>query len=434
MATLDQWLNFLDPPTTLRFKALRLIGHDFAPPFIKGVGEVRSVDLFTFDFAFSDVFAKPDELIRQIQYHRDNPYDTLGAFRLHGTDVDGLEWALGWADPSVTRGSDGWRVSGALVSGITTCVKGKAYGVSSDRSTEVIFSVPSEHPIAAIFPPAGSLMSGSGVYKKSLKVLDTELNFEYDGTIQALKATIAHTKCFPPPYTENWLGEPFRILFGVLLYPRLVARNLGDENTHVFVRPVHRLRRGNTWGALLDDYMPFCEPDQVWEWYAKLLSLIASAADEKGRPNFEANTITSLYMEIIQSASGTRWVWALTLSSCIECLAKMLKPIGEPDTSLDAAERAAFIKDIEGLNASERLKGLARKALQKPPKTTIGSALRELVKEGVLSETQRASWEAIRHSVMHGNLLPQYSVEAEDQKIAALLEAMRGLTIAVLQK
>jgi hypothetical protein len=142
-----------------------------------------------------------------------------------------------------------------------------------------------------------------------------------------------HSAELPPTYTENWLGEPLRILFGQLIFPRVVARNLGNGTTHVDVRPCRGPIGGATRYAALWSGNEFPRgKEDFWRRYSAILTMIARAK------NFEAHEITRLYEQVIQSARGTRWIWAMTFASCIERLANMLEPPGRDrsDTNADA--------------------------------------------------------------------------------------------------
>lgn len=48
--------------------------------------------------------------------------------------------------------------------------------------------------------------------------------------------------------------------------------------------------------------------DGFWETFRRLLAYVAGARNERGDPNFEANKLTDLYVEVIQAACGSRWV------------------------------------------------------------------------------------------------------------------------------
>lgn len=60
-----------------------------------------------------------------------------------------------------------------------------------------------------------------------LNILDTEIKFFYKPSAKSLWVTANTSKNLPHPHLENWIGEVFTILFGQIIYPRFVARNLG---------------------------------------------------------------------------------------------------------------------------------------------------------------------------------------------------------------
>lgn len=58
--------------------------------------------------------------------------------------------------------------------------------------------------------------------------LGSDIAFHYDSASGLLSVNVPASPQLPLTYTENWIGEPLRIMFGQLIYPRLVARNLPD--------------------------------------------------------------------------------------------------------------------------------------------------------------------------------------------------------------
>jgi hypothetical protein len=123
-----------------------------------------------------------------------------------------------------------------------------------------------------------------------LEILGSTIRFQYEPSSGALSVTATHSARLPPTYTENWLGEPLRILLGQLIFPRLVALNLENGTTHVDVRPC----RGPIGGAVRyaalwpgEDF-PRGKED-FWRRYSAILTMIARAK------NYEAHEITQLY-------------------------------------------------------------------------------------------------------------------------------------------
>ena len=204
----------------------------------------------------------------------------------------------------------------------------------------------------------------------------------------------------PPTYTENWLGEPLRILFGQLIFPRLVARNLGNGTTQIHVRPCRGLIGGAARYAALWQAGEFPKSkEDFWQLYSEMLTMIARAG------GFEAHEITQLYEQIIQCARGTRWIWAMTFASCIKRLANMLEPPGRDRSDADADAVTRLVEHINTWRGDARLKENAINAVKRSLKTTTIVGLRELLAGGAINKAQLKAWESIRNAVMHGNLI-----------------------------
>lgn len=439
MATLDRWAPFLQAPHTLRFPYLALRGRDHAPLILEGSGEVRVPSLTRFEYTLTGVPADLAYAMSALRRLRENPYDGLARFRLIGTDEDGLEWTLGYTAPDIEIGDDGtWTVRGDLEGVIPEMER---EGVARESGTELAFVVPLDQPMAwalarfVVTPVA----EGAPQRAYELDILGTKVRFAYAPSSGVLSVYAPHGDAFPPTYTENWLGEPLRILFGQLVYPRLVARNLGEGRTHVFIRRTPGFVRGAGWAALWagDDLQ--LDKAGFWRLYADLLSFVATARDKRGEPNWEANKVTALYVEIIQAARGTRWVWALTFASAIEGLVRILAPRGTRHPKADDEAIKALIEHIdawpgEGHKGVDRIKAIAKGAVQRSTELPAVQALRGLKDAGVIAEAQLKAWEEIRNAVMHGSLVSPYSSSDEDAKLMALAGLIHALTREIVRR
>jgi hypothetical protein len=425
MAILDRWRPFLITPKTLAFPCLELLSRDFLPPIVKGSGELRMPSLGQFEFTLTGVPENIDYAFMGILCQQRNPYDALARFRLRGTDEEGRHWSLGWTTPIVDPGTKTWTFVGET-DGLHPPIE---TGASDSRSeTELLFRIPRNHPVAfemrRLMKPAKRAGQGDVYYRRTLEVLGSIVRFEYDPLCGVLSVTALHSTELPPTYTENWLGEPLRILFGQLLFPRIVARNLGNGSTIISIRRCPGFLGGAArLAALWQDEDLTRSIEEFWCQYVQLLVVIARAK------NFEAHTITQLYEEIIQVARGTRWVWAMAFASSIEGRANILEPPGRarPDSDADAID--SMINYIRAWHGDARLKEIAINAVRRTSKTTTVVGLRRLVKAGAITRTHLSVWEDIRHAVMHGSLLSPYSGEEEDRKLHTLAEMMHALTL-----
>lgn len=431
MATLDRWRHLLQIPLTIRFPKLYLQRFDFSPPLVEGSGEIRVQSPSRFEFVLIGTPSDPEYLRMQLQEQRENPYETFSRCRLFGTDDSGTEWALGWTIPRVIKENTGWLFDGELEG---LCPYGQTQEGDPGENTELLFAIPFAHPIIGLMHNDWNAGASDGLYNYNRRILDSVVHVTYDLQRQLLSMTATHSAQLPPTYAENWLSEPLRIIAGQLVYPRLVARNIAKDNVHITLRRSHELTRETSWAGLIRG-QPI-PPDRAgfWERYEQLLTHIALARDAKGHPNFEANTITRIYEELIQATAGSRWVCALTLASSIEALTKQLGTVGarRPDFEEEVAE--SFIRHLRSFPNADRLKSIAANAVGRAGKTSAVDALRALVASDSITQAQYNAWNEIRNSVMHGSLTSPYSTQKEDQKLLSLVEMLHALTIKLLEQ
>ena len=262
----------------------------------------------------------------------------------------------------------------------------------------------------------------------------------YESSSRTLLVTATDAQEFGAPYAENWLGEPLRILFGQLIYPRLVARNVGSGRAQVSIRRSPPLIPGSAWAALWSA-SESRDREVFWRSYGQLLTMIACDRDSNGQPNFEANKLTRLYEECILAARGSRWVWALTFASSIEAVARMLRRKGASSDQgsgdplageIDAVER--LTNHIQAWCGQDRLKDIAISAARRSIEMTPVRILRHLREIGVISGVQFNAWDKIRNAVMHGSLISPFSTEEEDKQLLALGETLHALTWELLRR
>jgi hypothetical protein len=215
MATLDRWRPFLTTPHTLVFPRLELIGHDSEPPLVKGSGEVRMPSLREFEFTLEGLPDDVGYVQALIMGQLADPYDRLARFRLRGVDRHGLEWSLGWTVPHIDPGDGTWRFEGRIDALQPHDVSDT---VATESSTELLFLIPTQHAIAFFLQRflLTKHLKGESRYERVLQVLGSDIRFRYEPLSGVLSVTATHSPGMPPTYTENWLGEPLRILFGQL--------------------------------------------------------------------------------------------------------------------------------------------------------------------------------------------------------------------------
>jgi hypothetical protein len=312
--------------------------------------------------------------------------------------------------------------------------------VVPQASTELLFPLRIGDPMTismARFVRTGH-PGAKAVREYEVKALGTNIRFAFEADSSTLLVTAAHSRDLPIPYAENWLAEPLRILFGQLIFPRLVARNFGHGRATVWVRRSPGLIRTAGWASLLGSDSLVREDEGFWTLYGQLLELVARARDDNGEPNFEQHKVTRLYEEIAQASRGSRWVWALTFASSIEAVVQMMIPKGITPTEadLDAIEAVAkhVGKYVPKGPAEARVKGIAINAIRRTGKVSTFRAMRELQAKEVILNAQVAAWDKIRNAVAHGSLLSPYSNKEEDEQLMALASMMRALTRELLRR
>lgn len=438
MRTLDYWKSRLTvTPSSIECPEMRLLsGHDHEPPVFVGPGhiDIRS----TTDIEFT-MFASPTDnadAVRRLVRARENPYEIFDQFRLFATDYEGTEWACGWTRPEL-KGLPriGWPLVGRLTSLVT---QASGPWVSTESAVELIFQPKLHLPMAKAITSVSSIDGEEVELRRSpgqqtVNVLGSEIVFSYPPSGDVLFVTAKTSEELPHPYLENWISEPLRVLLGQLAFPRLVARNFGNGTAQVWLRPSPR-GSNNTAIASLVEGDPLRNAPRFWQLYVGLLTVIAKTRDEKGNPNFQANAITRYYEEIIQSAQGSRWVLCMTLASVAEGLAKMLILPDErrSDFAINEIESLANVVNAWTGDAELRKRILAE--IARSGERSIGRYLRDLVGRGVLQKENERAWSAVRHAVMHGNLVSPWSTKEEDNRLLALSDLVHRLTCELIRE
>lgn len=440
MATLDRWRELVATPKTLVFPRLELLGRDHAPSIVAGSGEVRMESPTDFTFTLTGSPSDVKYALAETNRQKENPYDGLARFRLVGTDTAGVNWAGGYTVPQIEVRSAAWTFTGEIEGLITD---DKSATVSHQAGAELIFLLRVGDPMSLHLaryvrtdPPGEDSRR-----EHTVDILGSSVRFVYEPSTSTLSITASHSPDFSAPFAENWLGEPLRILFGQPIYPRLVARNLGDGKASVWIRRSPGLVRGARWAALWEEKDRSPDNSAFWSTYTQLLNLVARDRGKDGYPNFEANKVTRLYEECIYASRGSRWVWALTFASSIEALTKMLIAKEDPPTS-DKAEAisteanavAIVTEHIEAGPGEDRLKQIAIRSLKRSTEISTIRALRGLKAAGVITGTQLSAWETTRNAVMHGSLVSPYSTKEEDTRLLALAAMMHALTRELIRR
>jgi len=358
---------------------------------------------------------------RAIEHKHQNSCDGTARLRLFGRDADGIEWSGGWTMP---RKIDFKPLS---VEGRLTALDITDRLATAADSTELLFYADHLHPLARVLGVPGGPREKR--IEKRLEILGSLIEFAYERAANVVSITASHSAQLRPTYTERWLTEPLRIMFGRPVYPRLSARNKGREAI-VFISAPPRLDVAS-WSAFWTDESS-SNPDSFFDCYSQLLSMIALGGD------FEAHPVTRFYDELAQVANASRWVMALTLAGCTEGLAKLLRPKMNASELQEEAqwskEADDFANEIEKLLGHAALKKRAIQAVLQTKGASTAGTLRALQKKGVITTEQFAAWNDIRHKVMHGDFVSAYSNEDEDEQLSHLIDIVRALTQELLNR
>jgi len=435
--TLDGWRAFATGEKKILFPHLELMGGDHHPPVVVGTGEIEMEGLNGFTFQLNGQPKDVGYALATCNRYRETPYEPLARLRLFGTDANGVSWSGGWTTPSVHTSDGNWRFAGDLEA-LATDVEGET--VSRRAGTELIFPLRVGDPMTismARFVRSFPL-TANPVREYRLRVLGSDILFKYEQDHSTLLVTAESSASLSAPYAEGWLVEPLRILFGQLIYPRLVARNFGDGRAAVWIRRSPPTLESARWASLIEGEKRIKSNEEFWELYRNLLEMVAGARDKKGDPHFEQNKITRIYEEIVLASRGSRWIWALSFASSIEAITRMImprdsKPAEAELAAIDALDR--YIDRYETANETEdRVKGIALNAVRRARTVSTIQALRGLQTQGVISKGELSAWDDIRNSVAHGSLLSPYSDEVEDGKILELSSLMRTLTRELIKR
>jgi len=339
----------------------------------------------------------------------------------------------GWTIPTVAEGVESWTLTGTC-DGLFT--DDAAVAASATGATEVQFVIPRGHRAWYFLEQFVTTARPDGGFdqKHLLTIGDATVRFRFEPDANLLTIATFGSALLPLTLTENWLGEPLRILFGQLAFPRLVARAFPKGGASIRVSRSPGWQKDSDWVALWQN-TDFDGKDRFWRLYAALLTYVARAGE------YERHNLTTLYEETIQASGGSRWLSALTLASSIEGVVRMISPRGSKRPDVDDGAIAALSDYIKAWKHPDperpkavvaRLKELAIHAVQGSTQTTPGYVLGQLAKAGVVSKRQVDAWTKIRNAVAHGNLVSPYSSAEDDALLLALADLLHRLTKEVV--
>ena len=424
MTFVERLKRFGEIGAIIRCSEMVLLAGDHEPPMVVGAGEIVVQSATSFEYRLKGMPSDLGHALKTLNRIRADPYDGRLRERLHATTPDNVKLFCGWTIPKVSIGdaSDDWTFTGTF-DALTIHDDGP-----TQLETHVAYLLPKQHwariVLRRLFPEPAL----DGRSNHQIRILGTNVTFTLDDQADLLLIHAPGNGRLRVTLTENWLGEPLRILFGQLIYPRFVARGTGTYVMN-WIRPSPAWSKDADACGLWQGDTALCDREGFWSTYARLLAYIASAGD------YEANAITDFYVEVIQAASGSRWVWALTYASAAEGLINLIYPRGSRRSDLDAAELAkleaavdSFKTYIDLWTGDATLKDSAKRAASRVLETTAAIGLRQLRDDGWITVDQYQAWRDLRNNVMHGTLVSPYSSAEDDKLLLDLSSLLHALT------
>ncbi|MBX5192431.1 hypothetical protein HJB86_26655 [Rhizobium sp. NZLR3b] len=427
MPTITDWTDLTRFPREIRASVMTVIGRDLDKPILVGSGLFRIADDGSFEFDMIGMAPDLGHSLSWLAKVRQNQYDPELQCRLMFETEDGLHFNGGWIEPHVQpiEGEHPVQMSCRGVS--DTLLIGGLPGNASRPSITLRIAIPrSRRSFYAFHHFAGE--------PQDLDLLGTTIRFEFDSETSILSVTAATSDSLQIPYAENWLAEPFRIMFGELIYPKLVLKDFGNGSATVSLRDYDDGRRLPHWVGLWRRRAYLADKDAFWEMYSHLLLRIATSKGPDGEPCFDANLITRHYEEIIHAASGSRRVWVLTIASTVEALALELFPRKTKDTTADDRAINELAAHIDKWSGDHDLKSAAIRAVKGKADVTVAKGLRQLTRDGRVGTAGVKAWDHVRNRVMHGSLVSIYSDKEEDDRILEMIELVHELTDEILRR
>ena len=438
LRTLDHWRDKLGGlPRTIECRAMSLAGRDHEPDVFTGPGriEIRSASEIRFYMYATTTDAAV--AFRKLQSSERNRYDTLEQFRLTAVDYSGNSWAGGYTQVDFfTDYKSGWPLTGVL-NGLSTLATGP--WVSKSSSIELLLIPPVRLPTSEWMVSTTTFSEQEILYARSpgrqtVNTLGTTIHFEYEPSGEALWITANTSDALSHPYGENWLTEPLRTMLGSLIYPRMVARNMGNGTAHVWLRRTPDYGRRSMLGLMPPFGMGAGHSEAFWDLYTKLLTLVGSARDDEGHPNFDPHEITRFYQELAESQHGSHWVMLLTLASTAEALAKGLMTEADRKPTYSDAEIASMREHMGKWIGPKTLCDRMKSSLDFATKQSVSGFLRNLAGKDQVRKEEIKTWTKLRNSVMHGGLIEPWSTEQGDKHLHELISLVHGLTLRLVEK
>jgi hypothetical protein len=414
-----------------------LKGRDGEPVIFSGPGRIEITKSGEVRFYMYATATDTDAAFRKIRSAQANPYNALEQFRLVALDFSGTEWEGGYTsvgffdDPK-----NGYPFTGKLTA-LSTLATGDQ--VAKTSSVELLMIPPVDLPASEWMVSNTAIGEKELLYSRKpgrqiISVLGTDVEFLYEPSREALWITALTSEDLPHPYAEKWLAEPLRIMLGSLVYPQMVARNMGDGTSHIWFRPSSHSKKPSMFGLKQPFEITAGFPTGFWEVYARILTMIGSARDDNDRPNFEAHEVTRFYQELAQARHGSRWMKLLTLASTAEAMTKALMTDADRKSEYTDADLASMSKYIGKWEGNKGLRSRLQDSVAFAAQRSPQGFMRSLAKDGVISNEEVDTWRKLRNSVAHGNLVEPWPTQDGDRHLGEMISLVHKLTHARIEK
>lgn len=430
MRTLHSWdYKLLDTPKQIECPVMEVIGHDSESALLVGPGQISINSSTSMSFVMHAEAKDQGRAFQALVHAKTNPYENLEQLRVFATDYEGTRWNCGWVNVQLGEITQSrWRLSGAI-QGIMTIVSG--YGVARDAGVEVIYDTKLSLPQPPL-QKRGDPGLGKNEIRDTVTVEGVKLQF-FDSSNGTRTLGVAEvSSSFSHPYAENWISEPFNILLGQLIYPRLVARNMGNGTAQVSLRVVPEHTANQKISSILSEPSR-ADHKRFWELYGAMLSVVIHSRDGSDNPNFELNPLTHYYQELAQATTGSNWVLCMTLASIIEGLANLMYPVKDRVSDIDVNKVGRLKAYIEEWKEDMHLRQRMLDSLARTKTNGVAQSLRGLCKTGVLESAHLKTWQTVRNQVMHGELVSPWSTQELELQLKNLVQLVHGLSEAYIR-
>ncbi|MDY4341907.1 hypothetical protein SLW56_19165 [Xanthomonas sp. LF07-6] len=435
--TLSRWVDrLLKGSVMIECPRMEILGRDHEPPVFTGPGHIKVGQDKRIRFVMHGTPRDGSDAFKRIVLAQKYPHDIRHQFRINATAYDGTEWSGGWT--KLTLGEEAaniWQLSGPIHSLHTDST---GFGVAKKSGVELVFDRSLRLPIPmnmvkTVLRGDKQVFWARSSGTKTINVLDAEIEFFLSPEHEHVWAVANTTQNFPHPHLENWLSEPLNLLLGEIVVPSLCARNFGDGRAFIRFRP-SPWKPATTLTASILREDPLGADERFWNLYCDILTIVATARDADGHPNFEAHPLTQYYWEIVQASGGSNWVLCMTLASTVEGIAKAMFSETEWKADWATSEVDSLKQVVKDWKGDSNLRSRVLDYLNGFKKKGIAKVLKSLVEQGIVTSDQVDAWSRIRNSSMHGDMVLPWSDEDQEGRIINLIELTHRLSEAYIKR